>query len=405
MTLRLNGKPFDAKKFQDSVMEQVLDKTIAVLRERIGSIREPHTGEFPTIEALGNSLENLRLKIEGSPKLLALVRDRLGAEHVDIGPVDYVVKHNTAPKVFLSYAWEDKEIADYVANQLMIHGIDTWWAEWEMKAGDSLRKKIDDGLTSCTHFIVILSPTSVQKPWVNQEMDAGLVRKLNDNVTFIPLRYNFSASDLPPLLASLISPTVEKVGDDLGQLISDIKGISRKPALGKSPHDEIADHVKDTGRSLAATALIKFFVENTKNAGKFDPWPSIDEIKKMTSLTDNDLTDAIFELNGYVTPNRDSAYPEENLFASFDQIWMPWNPADDALKIATDMINDNTFPESPALMAERYGWKPRRLNPALAYLASRELVENARAMDGTEWIMFRVSKTDATRRFVQSRAR
>ncbi len=35
-----------------------------------------------------------------------------------------------APKVFLSFAFEDMALAGKIANTLQESGIDTWWAEW-----------------------------------------------------------------------------------------------------------------------------------------------------------------------------------------------------------------------------------------------------------------------------------
>jgi len=82
------------------------------------------------------------------------------------------------PVAFLCHASEDKNMVRRLANDLIAHGIDVVFDEWEIHAGDSLRQKIDAGLELCTHFIAVLSPTSIRKPWVNSEMDAGFVMRL-----------------------------------------------------------------------------------------------------------------------------------------------------------------------------------------------------------------------------------
>jgi len=122
------------------------------------------------------------------------------------------------PKVFLSYAFEDSALAERIARELQSQGIDTWWAGWSLKAGDSLRQKIDEGLENCTHFIVLLTSISVEKPWVKVEIDAAFVRKLELKARFIPLRYGLSPSKLPPLLRGMLSPTIDDFESDIRQL-------------------------------------------------------------------------------------------------------------------------------------------------------------------------------------------
>jgi hypothetical protein len=39
---------------------------------------------------------------------------------------------------------------------------------------DSLREKIDEGLSTCTHGLVVISPSFMAKPWPNREVN-GLV--------------------------------------------------------------------------------------------------------------------------------------------------------------------------------------------------------------------------------------
>lgn len=385
-------------------MKAAMEAAAEQLREKIGSIRHPETGEFPTIVVSGTSLSDMKLRIEGSPDLLALVKQRtgLGAEDEAGGAS---TGNSPTPQVFLSYAWEDKELAEKIANALQANGIDTWWAEWCMSAGDSLRQKIDAGLRDCTHFVVLLTPVSLTKPWVNQEMDAGLMLTLQQQVKFIPLRHQLPAEQLPPLLRGTLSPSVEDPARDIGQLINDIHGVIKKPPLGKAPALVQEAESTSTGYSAAATAIAKVFVEATKHARKFDPMQSIEELTTRTGLSEEDVADALHEMSGLVTASpRRPIYPEDELFVTFDRFWMAWNPADDALQLAGDMLNDVSFPTDPAEIGRRYAWEARRLNPAMAYLINRKLVRSLKAMNGGPWLVVVIQKTDDTRRFVKSRS-
>lgn len=235
MGMTFNGKPFDPKDFTESLMKSLMEKAAEQIREKVCAIRHPETGEFPTVVFSGTSLENMSYKIEGSPELLALVHERLDLTTVDTSApkakIPYVV--SSPPIAFMSYAWEDRELAGQIAHLLQGRGVETWWAEWCLKAGDSLRQKIDEGLGTCTHFIVLLTPNSLTKPWVNQEMDAGLMLKLQSKVTFIPLRHQLEVKELPPLLQGMLSPVVTDSDKDVAQLVNDIYGVTKKPVLAR----------------------------------------------------------------------------------------------------------------------------------------------------------------------------
>lgn len=401
--LEFNGKPFNPRSFQEQLMKQVMEAAAAQIHEQIASIRLPETGEFPTVVVSATSLEDMKVRVEGSPELLELVSQRLGVtseeEQTDMNIA------NVTPRVFLSYTWDDSELAGKIAHALMANGIDTWWDKWCIGSGDSFRQKIDQGLEDCTHFFVLLTPNSMSKPWVNQEIDAGLMRKLQAKSKFIPVRHKVPAAQLPPLLSGMNAPEIIDPEVDVQQLINDIHGVSKKPPLGQPPTAVAASKALKTGYSPAANSVAKFFVEKAKTARKFDPQASFEELIEGTQLTREDVEDAIHELSGMVSSRYGNiVYPEEELFAKFDQHWKDWAPEEDALKLASDMINDPNFPSAPSKIGALYSWDARRLNPAIAFLENRRLIRSLRAMDGGGWIAIQISKTDDTRRFVKSRS-
>ncbi|WP_287106087.1 toll/interleukin-1 receptor domain-containing protein [Mesorhizobium sp.] len=307
-----------------------------------------------------------------------------------------------SPKAFLSYSFDDRELAETVARALMADGIDTWWAEWEIRSGDSLRRKIDEGLGNCTHFIVLLTPSAMQKPWVQQEMDAGLVRRISGQARFIALRYGVAARELPPLLSGMLSPELDAARLDEGvrNLVNDIHGVTRKPQLGAAP---IAAVQPATGYSKVATAIAKIFVEETSDAMFSHPQKGVDELAATIEASEEDIEDALHELRDLVSVSFGRVLPKEDLFATFDKYFMDWSPEDDALRIAADLINDPSMPHDTGQVAERYGWEPRRINPALAYLMARKLIVDYKVL-ASQYNSIRVVKTDATRRFVKSRS-
>ena len=60
--------------------------------------------------------------------------------------------------VFISHASEDKEaVVRPLANALRQKGVRVWYDEFELKIGDSLRRKIDQGLSKSRFGIVVIS--------------------------------------------------------------------------------------------------------------------------------------------------------------------------------------------------------------------------------------------------------
>jgi len=72
----LNGKPFDENTLEGAIVQML----VSHLRESLGSVRHPETGEFPTIVVTGSDVANLKCHVEGSPELLELVRARLAED-------------------------------------------------------------------------------------------------------------------------------------------------------------------------------------------------------------------------------------------------------------------------------------------------------------------------------------
>ena len=313
----------------------------------------------------------------------------------------YVANDAQTPKAFLSYGWDDRALAEKIATGLQKHGIETWWAEWEIRGGDSIRRKIDSGLVDCTHFIVLLTPTSIGRPWVNEEIDAGFVQKVRQQSRFIPLRYALSHDALPPLLSGMLSPEVDEDASNLLELIHDIHGISRKPLLGAAPSVALTPKSE---YSAGATAVAGVFVARSENGTFGDPQLRIEELGALPGLSPDETTDAVYELRYRLRKAVDTIMPEDSLFSEFDRLWQPWNPSVDASTLAAGLVNDPEHPDKCSEIATRYDWPARRLNPAISYLAERNAIQLIRTLGCRPFVGAFVKKTDATRRFVKSRS-
>jgi hypothetical protein len=369
------------------------------LRERIGAIRDPATGNFPTVIVRGQSLDDMHLVVEGDPAVLERVSEALSPEEEAMVQINQRVDE---PRVFLSWASEDRTVAEVVARHLMANGIDTWWSEWEMRSGDSLRRKIEKGLSSCTHFIVLLTPTSITKPWVNEEIDAGFVRHVEGASRFIPVRHELDVAELSPLLKTRIAPKIGAESAGLDALVGEIFGLSKKPVVGLKP---AALNTPLSKYSPAAMAAAKLLVETSEHAEDFHPQLTLEELAQKTGLSREDAEDAVYELRHFLrTELQDRIAPSRNLFAEFDQHWKSWTPSQDALYLAADLVNDPTLPSEVAILAERYGWPARRMNPAISFLDERDALSIETSMGCAPFVVSRIKATQKTRRFVRSRS-
>jgi hypothetical protein len=82
----------------------------------------------------------------------------------------------------------DQSFAQRLANDLSKHGLNVWYSEWQMQPGDSLTRKISEGIISSGSMLVLLSKNSVQSEWVEKELSLALCNNLaNKNVRIMPV--------------------------------------------------------------------------------------------------------------------------------------------------------------------------------------------------------------------------
>jgi hypothetical protein len=149
---------------------------------------------------------------------------------------DLSEQRQSAPKAFISHASEDKVVVRPMAEQLRARGVNAWLDEWEIQGGDSLVKKIfTEGIEEASVFIVMLSRTSVTKPWVREELDVGVVRKIEDEVRLIPVLLD--DVEVPSSLRHLLYLSVPKLGMEkvIDALVDSVFRRTARPDLGPIP--------------------------------------------------------------------------------------------------------------------------------------------------------------------------
>ena len=111
------------------------------------------------------------------------------------------------PDTFICHASEDKEfMARPLLKALAEVGIYAWLDESEIRLGESIRQKIDEGLANCRSATVILSRPFFSKNWTQYEMDGIVGRKMQGAILFFPIQHGITIkeiSDYSPSLAGL----------------------------------------------------------------------------------------------------------------------------------------------------------------------------------------------------------
>lgn len=138
--------------------------------------------------------------------------------------------HDAAHDVFISHASEDKgEVVRPLAEALRAGGLDVWYDEFTLKIGDSLRRKIDEGLRNSRFGVVVLSQAFFGKGWPEYELDGLVSRSVSGEQVLLPIWHNvskrevmqYSASLADKLARSTATHTVEEIAAEIIEVIRD----------------------------------------------------------------------------------------------------------------------------------------------------------------------------------------
>ena len=133
--------------------------------------------------------------------------------------------------VFISHAWEDKDdFVDEFVDELRNLGIKVWYDTSEIKWGDSMRKRIDDGLRKSRFGVAVLSPNYIRegKYWTKAELDGLFQLDSIGGKVLLPIWHNLTKKEVmeySPIIASklamnTVSMTPKEIADELKKLLT-----------------------------------------------------------------------------------------------------------------------------------------------------------------------------------------
>jgi hypothetical protein len=130
--------------------------------------------------------------------------------------------------VFISHATEDKDdVVRPLANALVAEGLRVWYDEFELRLGDSLRRKIDAGLAQSRFGVVVLSHSFFAKNWPQYELDGLVTREMTGEQVILPLWHRITKSEViaqSPSLADKVARntsdfTIEEIAREIADVI------------------------------------------------------------------------------------------------------------------------------------------------------------------------------------------
>ena len=136
---------------------------------------------------------------------------------------------------FIAYAGEDRaDVVRPLADKLQEAGVKVWFDEWELRVGDSLSRKIDEGLRQSAYGVVVLSPRFFGKGWPEREL-SGLVQRQTAEGTklVLPVWHEVDADQVrncSPPLADLIATSTSRGIGTVAQDLLDAMGLSSSPS-------------------------------------------------------------------------------------------------------------------------------------------------------------------------------
>ncbi len=158
----------------------------------------------------------------GSP-LNSLVRSVAAMNHVEGRLIE------KEWDVFISYASRERvALVEPLAVALQNRGLRVWYDGFEMRLGDSLRRKIDEGVKRSAFGVLILSPDFFVRHWTNYELDS-LVTWSAGRQALLPVWHNVGEKEVKeysPILADKVAcdtrnSSIDEIAGLIYQVVTD----------------------------------------------------------------------------------------------------------------------------------------------------------------------------------------
>jgi len=157
--------------------------------------------------------------------------------------------------VFLSHSSADKDRVRPIADELMRNDIPVWIDDKEIKWGDSITSRINEGLRRAEYVLVFLSKNSVKSRWVEEEISAAFAKDpVGAGSVIIPVLLDkLPASEIPASLSTKKWLDLSERNEaNLAELITFLskKPKAKKPDISPKQVLNVGDFAKEVAEEV-----------------------------------------------------------------------------------------------------------------------------------------------------------
>jgi hypothetical protein len=125
-----------------------------------------------------------------------------------------------AYRVFISHATADKWMARVLCEKLEAIGVETFRDDRDIDGGDHIPARLRQEIDRADELLVLLTPNSVNRPWVLLEIGAAWHRDMR----IVALLYNATAEVIPAILQPRKAIDLNAVDDYLAEVAARLRG-------------------------------------------------------------------------------------------------------------------------------------------------------------------------------------
>ena len=179
-----------------------------------------------------------------------------------LGPVMTDIQRD----VFISYAHADGDWVRTLAENLYQSGLEVFFDEWEMGPGDVLVHKIDQGILTSRNGVLVVSPTSLSRPWVQNEYAAMMNRVIEGKQQkLVPVL--LKDAEMPPLLAARLWVDFRTAdGPDYTKRVLELVDALKGERRGPPPRTGELKPRPDSAFKASGTQALRLSIDPSKTA-------------------------------------------------------------------------------------------------------------------------------------------